>query len=62
MMTEQEKAVMYGQLLNEHTRVGNQISEIKGQNIELNEKQKAEIKSLENRQIDIMFKIRKLLS
>ena len=62
MMTEQEKAVMYGQLLNEHTRVGNQISEIKGQNIELNEKQKAEIKGLENRQIDIMFKIRKLLS
>lgn len=61
-MTEQEKAVMYGQLLNEHTRVGNQISEIKGQNIELNEKQKAEIKGLENRQIDIMFKIRKLLS
>lgn len=61
-MTEQEKAVMYGQLLNEHTRVGNQISEIKGQNIELNEKQKAEIKGLENRQIDIMFKIQKLLS
>lgn len=61
-MTEQQKAVLYGQLLNEHTRIGNQISEIKGQNIELNDKQRANIKLLENQQIGIMVKIRKLLS
>jgi len=61
-MTEQQKAVLYGQLLNEHTRIGNKISEIKGQNIELNDRQKNEIKFLENQQIGIMGKIRKLLS
>jgi hypothetical protein len=61
-MTEQQKAVLYGQLLNEHTRIGNKISEIKGQNIEPNEKQRAEIKLLQNQQIGIMTKIRQLLS
>lgn len=61
-MTEQQKAVLYGQLLNEHTRIGNKISEIKGQDIELNDRQKNEIKLLENQQIGIMVKIRKLLS
>lgn len=61
-MREQEKAKLYGQLLNEHTRIGNQISEIKGQSIELNEKQSAQVKQLQGRQIDIMNKIRKLLS
>lgn len=61
-MTESQKADLYGRLLNEHTRIGNQISEIKGQNIELNQKQKSDIKILENQQIDIMRKIRNLLS
>lgn len=61
-MREQEKAILYGQLLNEHTRIGNQISEIKGQSIELNEKQSSQVKQLQGRQIDIMNKIRKLLS
>ena len=61
-MTEQQKAVMYGQLLNEHTRLHNRINEIKGQNLELNQKQSIEVKKLENQQIDIMNKIRILLS
>ncbi|MFM2015711.1 MAG: hypothetical protein RIQ51_1201, partial [Bacteroidota bacterium] len=53
-MREQEKAILYGQLLNEHTRIGNQISEIKGQSIELNEKQSTQVKQLQGRQVDIM--------
>jgi hypothetical protein len=61
-MTEQQKAVLYGQLLNEHTRLGNKISEIKGQDIEMNQKQQADIKMLQNQQVDIMNKIRKMLS
>jgi len=61
-MTEQQKAAMYGQLLNEHTRLHNRINEIKGQNLELNQKQLIEVKKLENQQIDIMNKIRLLLS
>jgi len=54
--------VLYGQLLNEHTRLGNKISEIKGQDIEMNQKQQGEIKMLQNQQVDIMNKIRKMLS
>ncbi len=54
------KANLYGQLLNEHTRIGNKISEIKGQNIEPNQKQKEEIRKLELQQIKIMNDIRKL--
>lgn len=59
-MTEQMKAGLYGQLLNEHTRIGNKISEIKGQNIEPNQKQKEEIRKLELQQIKIMSDIRRL--
>ena len=59
-MTEEMKARLYGQLLNEHTRIGNKISEIKGQNIEPNQKQKEEIRKLELQQIKIMNDIRKL--
>ena len=44
--TEQMRANLYGQLLNEHTRIGNKISEIKGQNIEPNQKQKEEIRKV----------------
>jgi len=61
-MTEEQKAQVYGQLLNEHTRLHNQINEIKGQNIDLNQKQIQEIRKLESRQVDIMSKIRQLLS
>ena len=61
-MTNEQKAQHYGQLLNEHTRIGNQISEIKGQSIDLNPKEQAKIKELESKQIHIMNSIRRLLS
>jgi len=61
-MTNEQKAQQYGQLLNEHTRIGNQISEIKGQSIDLSQKEQSQIKELENRQIQIMNTIRRLLS
>lgn len=61
-MTTEQKAQMYGQLLNEHTRIGNRVSEIKGQNIELNQDQKKMIEQLQNRQIQIMSEINRLLS
>jgi hypothetical protein len=59
-MTQEMKARLYGQLLNEHTRIGNKISEIKSQNIEPNQKQKEDIRKLELQQIKIMNDIRKL--
>jgi hypothetical protein len=61
-MTNEQKGVMYGKLLNEHTKVGNQISEIKGQSIDLNAHQKEKIKQLESIQIRIMRDINRLMS
>lgn len=61
-MTNEEKAQQYGQLLNQHTRIGNQISEIKGQNIELNKEQQLKIQQLQNQQLQIMNSINRLLS
>jgi len=61
-MTQEEKAQQYGNLLNQHTRVSNMISEIKGQDIELNPKQLSKIKELQNQQLLIMNTINRLLS
>jgi hypothetical protein len=61
-MNESQKAALYGQLLNEHTRLHNKINEIKGQNIELNKSQMDEIKRLEMRQLQIMNQIRVMMS
>ncbi len=61
-MENSEKAKIYGQLLNEHTRVGNQISEIKSENFEMNDEQLKRIKVLENRLVHIMKTIKTLMS
>lgn len=61
-MTNDEKAAHYGNLLNEHTRLQNQVSEIKGQSIDLNPEQVRQIKELEARQLKIMNEINRLLS
>jgi len=61
-MTNEQKASAYGQLLNEHTRIGNQISEIKGQNIDLDEKQKQKVRQLESLQVKIMRDINRLFN
>ena len=61
-MNDQQKADQYGKLLNEHTKLGNQVSEIKGENIEMNNIQTARIKVLQTRQLQIMNTIRAMLS
>jgi hypothetical protein len=61
-MTQEEKAQQYGNLLNQHTRISNMISEIKGQDIELNPKQLSKIRELQNQQVLIMNTINRLLS
>ena len=61
-MNQNEKAQRYGELLNEHTRLSNQISSIKGEDIELNKSQLDRIKSLQNRQLQVMDEINRLLS
>ena len=62
MMTNEQKASIYGQLLNEHTRLHNRINEIKGQNLELNQKQIQEIRQYEQAQTRIMQQINRLMS
>jgi hypothetical protein len=61
-MTNEQKASAYGQLLNEHTRISNQISEIKGQNLELNQQQLQKVKQLESLQVKIMRDINRLFN
>ncbi len=62
MISAEQKAAIYGQLLNDHTRLHNQIQEIKGQSIDLNQKQLQEIKQLEQKQLFIMQQINRLMS
>ena len=60
-MNNDQKAALYGRLLNEHTRLQNEIASIKGESIELNQQQSNKIKELEKRQIGIMNDINRLL-
>ena len=60
-MNNDQKAAIYRRLLNEHTRLQNEISSIKGESIELNQQQSNKIKELEKRQIGIMNDINRLL-
>jgi hypothetical protein len=62
MISVEQKAALYGQLLNDHTRLHNQNNEIKGQNIDLNQKQLMEIKQLEQKQMFIMQQLNRLMS
>lgn len=61
-MTENQKALLYGQLLNEHTRLHNRINEIKGQNIDLNQTQINDIRRLESQQYQIMRQINVMMT
>jgi hypothetical protein len=48
-MDNELKAQKYNQLMFEHTRIQNKISSIKGESIELNQRQLNEIRELENK-------------
>jgi hypothetical protein len=61
-MTTDQKAQIYGNLLNEHTKCFNEINRIKGENLELNREQRLKIQQLEQRQQQIMAEVGKLLN
>jgi hypothetical protein len=42
-----DKRILYESMLNEHTRIQNQISDIKAESYELNDQQKRDIQVLE---------------
>jgi hypothetical protein len=48
-MNNEQKAQKYNELMYEYTRVQNKISSIKGESLELNERQLREIRELENK-------------
>lgn len=54
--------VIYGQLLNEHRRIGNEISDIKANSYELNENEKKMVEELQKIQIQIMNQIKVLFN
>ena len=53
-MNNEEKAQKYNQLMMEYTRTQNQISSIKGESLNLNEKQLKDVRDLENKLRTIM--------
>ena len=59
-MTNEQKAQMYNQLMFDYTKLQNQVSSIKGEAIDLNQKQLNEIREIENRMRMIMSKVSSL--
>ena len=59
-MTNEQKAQMYNQMMFEYTKLQNQVSSIKGEAINLNQKQLNEIREIENRMRIIMSKVSSL--
>jgi hypothetical protein len=54
--------IIYGQLLNEHSRIGNEISDIKANSVELNENDRKKVQQLQKRQLEIMNQIKTLFN
>ena len=59
-MTNEEKAILYNQLMGEYTKVQNQISSIKGESINLNEQQLGQIRHLESKVRFLLDKVSRL--
>lgn len=62
-MTTEQKAALYGQMLNEHTKIQNEISNLKSEvGGDLKPEERQRIRVLEQRQLQIMNDINRLLS
>ena len=62
-MTTEQKAALYGQMLNEHTKIQNEISNLKSEvGGDLKPEERQRIRVLEQRQLKIMNDINRLLS
>ena len=62
-MTTEQKAALYGQMLNEHTKIQNEISNLKSEvGGDLTPEERQRIRVLEQRQLKIMNDINRLLS
>lgn len=59
-MNNEQKAIVYNQLMFEYTKIQNQISSIKGESISLNQNQINEVRELEKKLNFIMQKASRL--
>ncbi len=59
-MNNEQKAMVYNQLMFEYTKIQNQISSIKGESISLNQNQINEVRELERKLNFIMQKASQL--
>ena len=57
----QDKRILHGQLMNEHRRLSNEISDIKANSYELNEEEKRKVEYLQRQQLLIMKKLENIL-
>ena len=60
-MNNEHKASLYNQIVSEHTRISNQISSIKGESIEISQKNLMLIDELQKRQVVLSKKLDDLL-
>jgi len=60
-MTQEEKSKIYSSLLFENDRISNQINSIKGESLEMNDSQMAQIRKLQLRQGQLVEQMRKLM-
>ena len=61
-MTQEQKSQMYTQLMTQHTRLDNQINEIKAENFELNDEQMGRIRALQVKQGQIVYQMQQLMN
>ena len=61
-MNEEQKAQLYSQLTYNYDRLANEISSIKGENIDLNPQQQDRIKKLQMEQHKIMARVQQLMN
>jgi len=61
-MTQEQKSQMYSSLMTQHTRLDNQINEIKAENFELNDEQMGRIRALQVKQGQIVYQMQQLMN
>lgn len=56
------KQFIYETMLNEHRRIGNEISDIKANSYELNEEETKKVQELQKRQVELMNRMKILFN
>jgi hypothetical protein len=61
-MTQEQKSQLYSNLLLQHTRLDNQINEIKAENFEMNDEQMGRIRVLQSKQGQLVAQMQQLMN